>query len=432
MKTVITYGTFDLFHQGHYNILKRARERGDYLIVGVTSESYDIERGKLNVRDSLPTRIQNVLDTGFADKIIIEEYQGQKINDILKYDVDVLVIGSDWRGKFDYLKEYCDVQYLERTRGISSTQIRSETGKLYRVGLATDAADDGSLVGEVRYVSGVHVEGVWAPEAQLASDLAARYELASAHDDFDAFLEASDIVYVHAGLARRAELAARALDAGRHVICDAPASLDADAAGALYARAKERGVTFVENIKLPYLRAFTQLIWLLHGGIIGQIDRVEIKAGSLGAALDPTERLALSVYMANRLLNTHEQLAVNHLETPRDEPRRRFVSLSTPTKLATIELADTPWSESGVEVYGSEGVAVVPDDWWNAGFFEIRSRQYDSPRRYSFNFEGSGMRYLLQEYLITIGQGKSFSPRFTEADSRAMLSVVGEVLGDRR
>ena len=121
MKRVITYGTFDLFHKGHYNIIKRAKALGDYLIVGVTSESFDIERGKLNVRDSLIKRIENVRRTGLADEIIIEEYQGQKVNDIIKYDIDVLVVGSDWRGKFDYLKNYCDVVYLERTKNISST-----------------------------------------------------------------------------------------------------------------------------------------------------------------------------------------------------------------------------------------------------------------------------------------------------------------------
>ena len=113
MKKVITYGTFDLFHKGHYNIIKRAKALGDYLIVGVTSESFDIERGKLNVRDSLIKRIENVRRTGLADEIIIEEYQGQKVSDIIKYDIDVLVVGSDWRGKFDYLKNYCDVVYLE-------------------------------------------------------------------------------------------------------------------------------------------------------------------------------------------------------------------------------------------------------------------------------------------------------------------------------
>ena len=113
MKRVITYGTFDLFHQGHYNILKRARELGDYLVVGVTSESYDIERGKLNVQDSLLKRIENVRKTGFADEIIVEEYQGQKLSDITKYNIDLLVVGSDWRGKFDYLKNYCQVVYLD-------------------------------------------------------------------------------------------------------------------------------------------------------------------------------------------------------------------------------------------------------------------------------------------------------------------------------
>ena len=80
MKKIITYGTFDLFHVGHYNILKRAKEHGDYLVVGVTGENYDIGRGKLNVHDSLATRIENVQKTGFADEIIVEEYEGQKID----------------------------------------------------------------------------------------------------------------------------------------------------------------------------------------------------------------------------------------------------------------------------------------------------------------------------------------------------------------
>lgn len=95
MIKVITYGTFDLLHYGHINLLKRARKLGDYLIVGVTSENYDKYRGKLNVSQSLAERIRNVMDTGLADEIVVEEYEGQKIDDITRLKVDIFVVGSD-------------------------------------------------------------------------------------------------------------------------------------------------------------------------------------------------------------------------------------------------------------------------------------------------------------------------------------------------
>jgi glycerol-3-phosphate cytidylyltransferase len=135
MKKVITYGSFDLFHEGHYNLLKRAKELGDTLIVGVTTEQYDVYRGKMNVVDSLMRRIDNVRQTGFADEIIIEDHEGQKVEDIQKYGVNIFVLGSDWRGKYDYLKEYCEVVYLERTKDISSSQLRDERHGLVRLGI---------------------------------------------------------------------------------------------------------------------------------------------------------------------------------------------------------------------------------------------------------------------------------------------------------
>ena len=98
MTKVITYGTYDLLHQGHLNLLRRAKELGDYLIVGVTSDSYDRNRGKLNVRNNVLERVEAVRSTGYADEIIIEDYVGQKIDDIQKYNVDIFAIGSDWEG----------------------------------------------------------------------------------------------------------------------------------------------------------------------------------------------------------------------------------------------------------------------------------------------------------------------------------------------
>ena len=126
MKKVITYGTYDLLHQGHVNLLTRAKALGDYLIVGVTNDNFDRERGKLNVKDNVLDRVEAVKRTGLADKVIIEDYVGQKIDDIQKYDIDIFTVGSDWQGHFDYLKEFCDVVYLPRTEGVSSTQLRQK------------------------------------------------------------------------------------------------------------------------------------------------------------------------------------------------------------------------------------------------------------------------------------------------------------------
>ena len=126
MKKVITYGTFDLFHIGHLNLLRRAKELGDYLIVAVSSDEFNLkEKGKVcQIRDM--DRMEIVKAIRYVDEVILEESWDQKVKDVQKYDVDVFVMGDDWKGKFDFLKEYCDVVYLPRTQGIISTQLKEE------------------------------------------------------------------------------------------------------------------------------------------------------------------------------------------------------------------------------------------------------------------------------------------------------------------
>lgn len=128
MKKVITYGTFDLFHVGHLNLLKRAKSYGDYLIVAVSSDEFNLGKGKkcfVNDKD----RMEIVSAIRYVDEVIPETSWEQKIEDVKKYGVDVFVIGDDWTGKFDFLKEYCEVVYLPRTDGISTTQIKEELKK---------------------------------------------------------------------------------------------------------------------------------------------------------------------------------------------------------------------------------------------------------------------------------------------------------------
>lgn len=125
MKRVITYGTFDLFHIGHLNLLKRAKALGDYLIVAVSSDEFNLQKGKVcKIKDT--DRMQIVEAIKYVDQVIPETSWDQKIEDVKKYDVDVFVMGDDWKGKFDFLKDYCEVVYLPRTEGISSTQLKEE------------------------------------------------------------------------------------------------------------------------------------------------------------------------------------------------------------------------------------------------------------------------------------------------------------------
>ncbi|TGY65965.1 glycerol-3-phosphate cytidylyltransferase [Dubosiella muris] len=125
MKKVITYGTFDLFHIGHLNILKRAKALGDYLIVAVSSDEFNAIKGKkCQICDK--DRMEIVKAIRYVDEVIPETCWDQKVKDIQEHDVDVFVMGDDWKDKFDELKDYCEVVYLPRTEGVSTTQIKDE------------------------------------------------------------------------------------------------------------------------------------------------------------------------------------------------------------------------------------------------------------------------------------------------------------------
>ena len=129
MKRILTYGTFDLLHYGHINLLKRAKALGDYLIVAVSTDEFNSLKGK-TAYHNYETRKKMLEAIRYVDLVIPEDNWEQKINDVRDYKVDIVVMGSDWAGsdRFDYLKDYCEVVYLPRTEGISTTQIKRELG----------------------------------------------------------------------------------------------------------------------------------------------------------------------------------------------------------------------------------------------------------------------------------------------------------------
>ena len=193
MTKVITYGTFDLLHYGHIRLLERAKVLGDYLIVGVTADDFDKQRGKINVQQSLMERLEAVRATGIADEIIIEEYEGQKIDDIKRYGIDIFTVGSDWVGKFDYLNEYCKVIYLERTQGVSSSDIRAQRHEI-RLGLVGESGVLSKIDKECRFVNGLSVTAVYAEHYYFLPQ--ALQKLCRWEQSYPEFLDGVEAVYI--------------------------------------------------------------------------------------------------------------------------------------------------------------------------------------------------------------------------------------------
>lgn len=126
MKKVITYGTYDLLHYGHINLLKRARSLGDYLIVSISTDEFNLNEKKKKSYFSYEERKKLLESIRYVDLVLPEINWEQKISDVKEFKIDTFVMGDDWYGKFDFLKKYCEVVYLERTPEISSTQIKEE------------------------------------------------------------------------------------------------------------------------------------------------------------------------------------------------------------------------------------------------------------------------------------------------------------------
>lgn len=426
-KVVITYGTFDLFHKGHYNILKRAKELGDYLIVGVTGETYDAERGKLSVRDSLVKRIENVQNSGFADKIIVEEYLGQKIQHICQYHVDVLVVGSDWKGKFDHMRKYCEVVYLERTKNISSTMLR-ETGNIFKLGIVTDNESDDDMVYESKYVSGIHVESVYAPNEKLAADFCDRFELDGFYTDYDRFLDSIDIIYINCDKKQKYALIKKALENDKVVISSPVLSDSPDRIKELYLYASENKKILIECIPTFYLQAYMQLMWNARGNLIGDIICVKnsIKLGELiGIDKDDINaHIYFAILFAKKILG--EDVAFDFKHVGSGSNMHAMLTGQNDDSLYSCEMGYGDYIQADMKVIGTEGMINVPANWWETGYFELKRNNDTEIKRYSCNYEGNGLRYVLVSVLSQINNNYFTEMRLTEEEILSAVNIVEE------
>lgn len=167
-------------------------------------------------------RVEAVEATGYADKIIIEDYVGQKIDDIQKYDVDIFAIGSDWEGKFDYLNEFCQVVYLPRTQGISSTKLRNESQETVNIGIIGCGRIAKRFPTEASFVNGVNVCAAYDINKDAVVTMSKDNESIWAYADLDKFYDAVDAVYIATPHLSHYEYIKKSLDVGKHVLCETP------------------------------------------------------------------------------------------------------------------------------------------------------------------------------------------------------------------
>ena len=436
MTKVITYGTFDLLHYGHTNLLKRAKDLGDYLIVGVTAEAYDMARGKINVKQSLSERIENVRETGLADEIIVEEYEGQKIDDIRRYGADIFAIGSDWKGKFDYLSDYCKVVYLDRTKGISSTELRSEERKL-SVGLIGDASWLDKYRRQARFVNGMEIEGIATPDTTILTPELA--ELPVVTSDVSELLQKVDAIVIASDPSLHEKQIRQALEAGKHVLCESPFALTPEAGDSLVAYAQEHGLVLQDAIKTAYSTAFHRLVLLVKGGKIGKVVSVDATCTSLrynktddsitGAnwggmgewgpiALLPIFQILGTDYTSSQIITRGEKGFVHEGEFTK-------IDFVYPSAVASMKVATGVKSEGELVVSGTDAYVYVPAPWWKTDYFEIRYENPADNKRYFYQLDGEGFRFELITFAQAIANGASNS--YISRDiSRTLCKVMGD------
>ena len=428
MKKVITYGTYDMLHQGHINILRRAKALGDYLIVGVTNDNFDRERGKLNVVNNVLERVEAVKATGLADKIIIEDYVGQKIDDIQKYEVDIFAIGSDWLGKFDYLREYCEVVYLPRTEGISSTMLRENLQEDVRFGIVGAGRIAERFVPEAGFVNYVKVSGVYDIDQNKAADFAKRHQLEKVYDSYEDLLNDVDCVYIATPHLCHYRQCKEALRRGKHVLCEL---------------AKNRKLVLMEANKTAHAPAFNHLITMVKSGLIGDVVDVSASESKLWGnrltrEIEP-EQAGGSFYEMGSypLLPIIKLMGTQFVNVSFFSKMQNGVDVYTqgviqyPNGVCSFKLGLGVKTEGNLVISGTKGYAYVPSPWWLTDYYEFRFEDQNQNKKFFYKWDGAGLRYEIQEFVSCIFNHRLSTARLRRRESIAMADIM-QLFGEQK
>ena len=433
MKKVITYGTYDLFHQGHYNLLKRAKDLGDYLIVGVTTDNFDLERGKMNTCNNVMERIEAVRATGLADQIVIEEYRGQKIDDIQKYGVDIFAIGSDWEGYFDYLNEFCQVVYLPRTQGISSTQLRQERPTV-NIGIIGTGSIASRFVPESENVNSAVISAAYNPNHKECTAFCEMFNISVSAKNIEELFANCNAVYIASPHYTHYKYVKLALNAGKHVLCETPFVFSKAEAEELYNIAEEKGLLLQVALKTAYCPAFGHLFSLLKSGVIGDI--VEVNASVTTLTDESSEKLdykrfggSMSENACFPLLPIFKFLGTDFRNVNFYSKIKRNVDMYTKAvfrydhAVASFQVGLGVKTEGAMTIAGTKGYVYVPAPWWKTDYFEVRYEDQNQNKKYFYPYVDEGLRYEIKDFVAAILTKGYFFSKISKQENLTMALI---------
>ena len=353
--------------------------------------------------------------------------------------MDIFAIGSDWEGYFDYLKEYCKVVYLERTKGISSTELRSEERAL-RIGLA------GSQLGflekfakESRFVNGVQVEGIWTPEHQKGELPELLAALPVVTTDYEELIAAVDAVFIVSKPEKHYWQIKMALENGKHVLCESPLSMTMAEWDELTALAEERGLVLMDAIRTAYSTAYYRMLLLVKSGRIGEVVSVDASCSSLRNTDLRSDELSnawnsICAWGPNALLPVFQLLGTDYKDkqiiSKIEEGTDHYdsftkISFVYPHAVASVKVGMGVKTEGELVISGTTGYVYVPAPWWKTDYFEIRREDPAQNKRYFYQLDGEGFRYEIVSFVKAINHGRHGN--YISSDvSRAIVNVIDD------
>jgi choline-phosphate cytidylyltransferase len=380
--------------------------------------------------------VEAIRATGIADLIIVEEYEGQKIDDIRRYDVDVFTVGSDWIGTFDYLNEFCKVVYLERTQGVSSSELRTQERKL-RIGFIgnNESRILNKYCSECKFVNGAEVSGICSTDQEVQN----KHGDVPIIPNYEELLKNSDAVYIISHPSQHYKHIKEAILMGKHVLVELPITLDVQECRELYQLAERHNIILMPAMKTAYATAYNRLLLLIKSGRIGKVVSVDATCTSI-RDINISNTEYLSIWNSICSWGPTAMLPIFHI-LGTDYKKANIISYYLDKKnyfdlftkidfiyenaVASLKVGRGVKSEGDLVITGTKGYVYVPAPWWKTDYFEIRYENSDDNRRYFYQLEGEGIRYELVAFIRAIKNGM-VKPYISQNISETISRVIGD------